>query len=70
MDRKKLYRLLKWVGVGLALLIVLTYAGLTLVAYRFKPVARAKAVELLEKEFDRVRLDTSSLRNRGDGRRW
>jgi hypothetical protein len=45
------------VGFAFALLIVLTYAGLTIVAYRLKPVARAKAVELLEKEFDRVQLD-------------
>ena len=57
MIKKKFRRLLKWGGVGLALLIIFTYAGLTIVAYRLKPVAKAKAIELLEKEFDRVRLD-------------
>ena len=49
MTKKKFSRLLKWGGVGLALLIIFTYAGLTIVAYRLKPVAKAKAIELLEK---------------------
>jgi hypothetical protein len=50
------YRWLKRLGLALALLFVVTLAGVTIVAYRLNPIARAKAVELLEKEFGNVEL--------------
>lgn len=60
--KERTYRIWKWLAVALAILFLAAAGVSAILAYRLRPAPREKAIELLEKRFDDVRLGKLDLR--------